>query len=306
MRGKTGTSDRISLSLTDLFETLKKRHACRHFQPRPIPDNVLNKLAYAAHRAPTGGNAPYRFLIIVKDPIRLKMLKLASPGYFGDSTAAIVVCTDLRAAEQGLGSLGRDQCSLYDAGAAAENIVLASYALGLGASFVKSYSETAVKRILEIPEGFRTELLVSLGYPSRDEPLPSKKRKGGKTTYRDRYGQRWQAIGNGEGPLIQTHLEKQTLEQYVFGLALFLLTAARGCIGEPHMYGPLRLMDAVSRLADLYSKTDLLRLDEFLIQAKKKIDDNKFRVVVSEEEFAKFADGMIAEFTDELRRRFGK
>jgi len=289
-----------------LFETFKKRRACRHFEPRPIPDEILDKLAYAAHRAPTGGNTPYRFVIVVKDPIKLKMLKLIAPGYFGDSPAAIVVCTDLRVAEDGLGTLGVDQCSLYDAGAAAENVVLAAYSIGLGASFIKSYSETALKRILGLPEGYRTELVVSLGYPSKSEPRPLKQRKGGNITYRDTYGQQWQAMEGSDTSSSQTSNEKETPEQYIFELALFLLTAARGCVTEPHMYGPLRLVDAVSRLTNLYSKTDLLKSDQFLIDARKKIDEKKFVVMASSEEFVKFMDDIIGQFADELKKRYGK
>jgi len=289
-----------------LFETFKKRRACRHFEPRPIPDEILDKLAYAAHRAPTGGNTPYRFVIVVKDPIKLKMLKLIAPGYFGDSSAAIVVCTDLRVAEDGLGTLGVDQCSLYDAGAAAENVVLAAYSIGLGASFIKSYSETALKRILGLPEGYRTELVVSLGYPSKSEPRPLKQRKGGNITYRDTYGQQWQAMEGSDTSSSQTSNEKETPEQYIFELALFLLTAARGCVTEPHMYGPLRLVDAVSRLTNLYSKTDLLKSDQFLIDARKKIDEKKFVVMASSEEFVKFMDDIIGQFADELKKRYGK
>ena len=160
---------------TDLFEVLRRRRACRSFVTKEIPDEVLNKVIYAAHRAPTGGNIPYRFIMVVKNPFQLRMLKAAAPGYFGESTAAIVVCTDLRV-DGGITKVDAEQCSLYDAGAAAENIVLAAYALGLGASFIKSYSETAVRTILKLPEGCRTELIVSLGYPAPDEPPPIKKR----------------------------------------------------------------------------------------------------------------------------------
>ena len=286
-----------------LFETMKKRYACRHFEPRPVPDDLLEKLAYAAHRAPTGGNTPYRFVVIVKDPIKLKMLKLVSPGYFGDSSAAIVVCTDLTIAEQ-LGTMGRDQVALYDAGAAAENIVLAAYALGLGASFIKSYSETALKRILSLPDAYRTELVVSLGYPLKNQPKPLKQRKGGNITYRDSYGREWQSGKEISMPVSSS--AKTSPEQYIFELALFLITAARGCVTEPHMYGPLRLVDAVSRLTDLYSKTDLLKTDKFLLTAKEKIDANKYKVMSSSEDFIKFIDEMISEFTDELKRRVVK
>ena len=291
-----------------LFEILGRRRACRHFEPTPVPEDVLDKLAYAAHRAPTGGNAPYRFVVIVKDPVKLRMLKLVAPGYFGDSSAAVVVCTDLEIAEHDLGSLGRDQCSLYDAGAAAENVVLAAYALGLGASFIKSYSETALKRILGLPERYRTELVVSVGYPAEDEPPPLKHRKGGNITYRDSFGKLWQQVKEPDAPPPAPFIQSrnQTPEEYIFELALFLLTAARGCVTEPHMYGPLRLVDAVSRLTDLYSKSNLLKTDQFLIQAKEKIDRNKYSVMTSSEEFIKFMDDLIAEFTEELKKRYGR
>ena len=94
-------------------------------------------------------------------------------------------------------------------------------------------------------------------------------------------------------------------EQHIFELSLFLLTAARGCVGEPHIHGSLRLVDAISRLTDIYSKTDKLKPDRFLLKAQKQIDANKYRVMASEDEFVAFMDRMIVEFTDEMKRRYG-
>jgi nitroreductase len=293
------------LSESDFFVVLRKRHSCRHFESTAIPDELLDKLVYAAHRAPTGGNSPHRFVVVVKDPVQLRMLKLASPGYFGASSAAIVVCTDLRVAEQGLGRLGMDQCAMYDAGAAAENVALMAYALGLGACFVKSYSEIAVKRILELPDECRTELIVSVGYPAKDEPPPTRKRIGNRT-YRDQYAKQWIIRDKDDDEVISvTGNESNTPEEHIFELALFLLTAARGCVEEPQIYGPLRLLDAIGRLVDLYSKTDLLKRDEFLIEARKKVDEGMDRVMVSNEEFVKFMDEMVRSFTDEMIKRYG-
>jgi nitroreductase len=189
-----------------LFKVLRKRHACRNFEPRELPVSILQKLAYAAHRAPTGGNTPYRFVIVVKDPQQLKMIKLVSPGYFGDTRAAIFVCTDTRAAYKGRGDSVELDCAGYDAGAAAENVVLAAYSMGLGASFIKSYSEAAVARILELPEGCRTELLISVGYPAKDEPKALKKRKGSTNTFLDRYGKLWD--GSGDNSTIAPEVRK--------------------------------------------------------------------------------------------------
>jgi nitroreductase len=287
------------LSNADLFEVLKRRRACRNFVPKQIPDQILNKIVYAAHRAPTGGNIPYRFIIVVKDPIQLGMLKAAAPGYFGESSTAIVVCTDLRV-DGGISKVDAEQCSQYDAGAAAENIVLAAYALGLGASFIKSYSETAVRAILRLPEGCRTELIVSLGYPNPDEPPPIKKRPKGKITYLDVYGSLAQAPNHSNGSLTKTP------ERFLFEYALFLLTAAQGIINEPRAYGAIRLLDAISKLTGLYSTVTTLKPDPFLIEAKKKIDANLDTAMSSEKEFMAFIDRLVDDFAHELMKRYGK
>jgi nitroreductase len=283
----------------DLFDVLKRRRACRNFEPKAIPDEILNRLVYAAHRAPTGGNIPYRFLVVVKDPIQLRMLKAATPGYFGESTAAIVVCTDLRV-DGGITKVDAEQCSLYDAGAAAENIVLAAYALGLGASFIKSYSETAVSRILQLPEGCRTELIVSLGYPAPDEPRPIKKRKEGKITYYDKYGSpaRTQPHNNPHTP--------RTPEQFLLEYSLFLLTAAHGIPVEPKIYGAIRLADAVSKLTGLYSTTSSLKPDPFLLEAKKRIDSALDTALVSDDEFIALIDGLVSDLSNEMTKRYAR
>jgi len=74
-------------------------------------------------------------------------------------------------------------------------------------------------------------------------------------------------------------------------------------VGEPHIYGSLRLLDAISRLTDIYSKSDKLKPDPFLLKAKQEIDANKYRVMASEEEFIAFMARLTVEFTDELKRR---
>jgi nitroreductase len=174
---------------SDLFTALRMRHACRSFDPaRKIPDERVERLIYAAHRASTGGGAPYRFIIIVRDPMQLKMLRMLSPGLFGTPPLVFVICTNTRIDGELLPKMDLDECCHIDAGAAAENIVLTAYAMGLGACFVKSYSESGVRRLLELPPDSRTELMVSIGYPAKNEQGPLKKRKEDKVTYSERYG----------------------------------------------------------------------------------------------------------------------
>jgi uncharacterized protein DUF6092 len=92
-------------------------------------------------------------------------------------------------------------------------------------------------------------------------------------------------------------------DDYMYDLAMFLLTSARGCLDEPPIYGPLRLMQALSRLATTSRHMPCVSADEFLLAARKKIDQNEHIAFESEEEFTKFLDSMIREFTAELKRR---
>ena len=91
--------------------------------------------------------------------------------------------------------------------------------------------------------------------------------------------------------------------EYVYNLAMFLLTSARGCIDEPPLYGPLRLIEALSRLATIPQHAACVDTDEFLLKEKKKIEENERVALQSEEEFIEFLDSLIREFTAELKRR---
>jgi nitroreductase len=174
----------------EVFEALKKRRAIRDFGPEPLNDDDLKKLVYAARRAPTGGNTPYRRIMVVRDPKTIRLIRQVSPGILGMPTALLLIFTDFEVSKE-LGRLG-SVCATIDAGAAAENVALAAVDLGIGACFTKSYSEVGVKEILNIPDTCRTEVMLQLGHPSNEQPRPMKPRRGADSVYLDRYGRSWE------------------------------------------------------------------------------------------------------------------
>jgi len=97
--------------------------------------------------------------------------------------------------------------------------------------------------------------------------------------------------------------QKNTGNEYLFELALFLATSARNCIDEPPLYGPFRLLDALSRLADLPQHDKGLDEDQFLREAKTFVDEKKFLVTTDVEAFTKAADELVEKFAKELKRR---
>jgi len=96
---------------------------------------------------------------------------------------------------------------------------------------------------------------------------------------------------------------KNSGNEYLFELALFLATSARNCIDEPPLYGPFRLLDALSRLADLPKHAAGLDEDPFLEEAKAFVDGKKFLVTSNAEGFRQAADELVERFAKELKRR---
>jgi len=113
------------------------------------------------------------------------MIRKSSPGFYGACPALIVICTDLTAAEG-------DDTAIFDAGATAENVALAATAMNLGVGFVKSYPEVAIKEILGVPDGVRTEMIVKLGYKRPDQPKAPRTLQS--PVYLDRYGDAFEGV----------------------------------------------------------------------------------------------------------------
>jgi nitroreductase len=173
----------------ELSEALRRRSMCRNFEERQVEREKLDALLHAAKRAPQGGNMPVREFIVVDDPRYVALLRGVTPSFLANAQAAIVVCTDLEKAEEVMGTQGRDVLSLLDAGAAAENAALAAVEQGLGISFVRSATERAAKKVLGLPDRYRVDIIMGVGYKSRTRPPPMRARPP--TVHHNKYGEDW-------------------------------------------------------------------------------------------------------------------
>jgi len=174
----------------DVFEAIRGRRSIRKYEPKPVPDDLVKKILEAAVWAPSASNIqPWKF-IVIKDKKVLEMVRKISPGYFGDAPLAILVCSDKERAYRLGGELGRNYLTIADCAVAVQNMLLAAYASGLGTCIVKSFSSTAIRHILEIPDGTEPELLVIVGYPDQS-PKPPSRRPLQEITYLNRYGEKY-------------------------------------------------------------------------------------------------------------------
>ena len=147
-----------------MSEAIRKRRTCRSFSPDPLPKETVGKLLVAARKAPTGGNANTRRFMVVDDAAKLRVIQKISPGFLGLCPVAVAICTDTTVDQS-------EFISIFDAGAAAENIALTATEMGLGVGFVKSFPEKPVKNLLGIPPQIRLDILVTLG-KKVDAPNP--------------------------------------------------------------------------------------------------------------------------------------
>ncbi|MEM1991888.1 MAG: DUF6092 family protein [Nitrososphaerota archaeon] len=81
------------------------------------------------------------------------------------------------------------------------------------------------------------------------------------------------------------------IEDEHFKLLTFLIVSARGCVDEPPLYGPLRLIDAAEKLIELMDKMG--KADERLKEIMKTIHERKFSVVRGEKEFINLLDELV-------------
>lgn len=91
-------------------------------------------------------------------------------------------------------------------------------------------------------------------------------------------------------------------QECLFEIACFLIYSAKGCFREPKAYGPLRLLQAFSLIAELPKHISSLREDEFLSKIKKEIDENILRDM-SDEQFEQFVSKLSFEIGKEIKKR---
>lgn len=158
----------------ELQEAINNRHSIRSFRPDPVPEEMLSALADAAQYAPTASNLQAWRFLFVNDPVLREKVDMFSPGLSGKPPVILVICSDMEKARQKGGKNSEVYGCLMDASLAAENMMLKAVELGLGTCAIKSFNETAVRKILEIPEQYRIEMLMSIGYPEGEARCPKR------------------------------------------------------------------------------------------------------------------------------------
>lgn len=153
----------------DAIECIKSRRSIRKFEPTPVPDEIIKDLIDCARLAPSGsGLQPWEFVAVKDQATREKIAEAARYGKFiKDAPVCIAVyCKDVKRAVE-------------DGSAAAQNILLAAWAHGLGTCWVAGHNtdyEAEVNKILGVPAEYKLITLIPVGYFDKSYiPMPKKR-----------------------------------------------------------------------------------------------------------------------------------
>jgi nitroreductase len=171
----------------ELDRVLVERRACRSLLPDQVPVDVLEQLVAAGKRAPIASNVPYRHVLVVDDPATIRAIKHIHAALLSDPPALIVIAVDTALAVERVGHVGL-LSSAIDSGAAGENVWLAATALGLGTQFTMISAMAGIRAILGLPEHFRVDLLMPIGFPDRSAAAP-RIRRAVTPVHRNRYAE---------------------------------------------------------------------------------------------------------------------
>ncbi len=151
-----------------VYNTIISRRTIRKFQQKPIKLSILKRMVNTGRLAPSAGNLqPLEYVVAVDGAVRKKIFpNVRWAGYItprGDPkdgekpTAYIIICTNK---ENLLVPYYK-----YDVGASAENITLAALEEGIGCCWIGSFKRKKIENILKIPDRYRADLVLALGYP---------------------------------------------------------------------------------------------------------------------------------------------
>jgi nitroreductase len=151
----------------DVFDAIKGRRSVRRFRPEPIPNELLYLILDAARWAPSPGNVQSWEFIIVKDKEKINQISTACPrqDFIKTAPCLIVVCSDTERIGLKFGKRGKFLFSIQETAAAAQNILLSAFALGLSTCWVGQFLEQDVKEILGLPQAVVPYVIIPIGYP---------------------------------------------------------------------------------------------------------------------------------------------
>ena len=196
----------------DVIETMETCSAARYLKPDPVPQELIERVIYAATRASSPGNSQAWDFVVVRDPgLKRKIRDLIAPRFQAMRAAAPasgqVTNKMLAGATHLADSLHEVPAIIFVCGPvayppaapmeqfvwsalypAAQNLIVAARSLGLGTTFTtfQMFVEAELRDLLGIPNEVKFGVMIPIGWP-RDEFVKVKRKPIAKVIHWDKW-----------------------------------------------------------------------------------------------------------------------
>ncbi|MFP5364878.1 MAG: 5,6-dimethylbenzimidazole synthase [Thermoleophilia bacterium] len=188
-------------ALDTVHRVIAERRDIRRFRPDPVPDDVLERVLAAAHRAPSVGlMQPWRLIVIRGSQPRIAIRDIAArerlrqadrfdgrarqfldqkiEGIVEAPLGVCVCCHHGRPGEEILGRGTIPETDVYSTACAIQNLWLAARAEGLGVGWVSFYRLADLRAILGIPARVDPIAYLCIGWPDERPVRPGLESSG--------------------------------------------------------------------------------------------------------------------------------
>ncbi len=162
----------------DTLEAIRTVRVIRRFSEAPVTDEEVRAILNAARRAGSSKNLQRWEFIVVRD--RGTLGRLANVGPFADHLAGANVAVAMLVPRPPDGAWAPAESVMWDLGRAAQNMVLAAWAMGIGSAPATAYDEPLCRSILGYPEDRYCGYVWSFGRPQSASDLTRPPKAGGR------------------------------------------------------------------------------------------------------------------------------
>ena len=152
----------------EFFEVIKNRKSVREYSDKPVSKGLIENIVDAGRLAATARNEqPWEFVVSSDKKVLKKICDMCPNGPFIKDASHLIAV------------FSKDtKYYIEDCSAATQNMLLAIEALGLGGCWVagdkKDYVED-IRKIFNMPEGYKLVSMVTVGDPRKEEnPHPKR------------------------------------------------------------------------------------------------------------------------------------
>ena len=162
----------------DTIKAIRTVRVIRDYRPQPLTEEELRAIADAARKTGSSKNTQRWDFITIRDRESLRRLSGVTiyAKHLPSAGAAIALIVPAPDPDHA-------RSVLWDLGRAAQNIILAAWAMGIGSCPITVQDFDLAADVLGLPADRQCQYIVALGWPADPEDLTRPPRAGGRKPY---------------------------------------------------------------------------------------------------------------------------